>query len=124
MLSSPFAKNIPLNPSGKSKVQSRHPVPHRGALAIVTNVGAGCGGRGSVGCAMCSQGELRLVSDQMVRRRTAPKRPREKLRPAAHEPGRAPRKGSCGRQNRVVLAPVAGVKLVEIVGPDRASIDR
>jgi len=36
----------------------------------------------------------------------------------------APRKGSCGRQNRVVLAPVAGVKLVEIVGPDRASIDR
>ena len=28
---------------------SRHPVPLRGALAIVTNVGAGCGGRGSVG---------------------------------------------------------------------------
>src|SRR5438105_5399224 len=27
---------------------SRHPVPRRGALAIVTNVGAGCGGRGSV----------------------------------------------------------------------------
>jgi hypothetical protein len=26
----------------------RHPVPHRGALAIVINVGAGCGGRGSV----------------------------------------------------------------------------
>ena len=24
----------------------RHPVPLRGALAIVTNVGAGCGGRG------------------------------------------------------------------------------
>ena len=29
-------------------------------------------------------------------------------------------RGSCGRQNRVVLAPVAGVKLMEIVGPDRA----
>jgi len=29
--------------------KSRHPVPSRGALAIVTNVGAGCGGRGSVG---------------------------------------------------------------------------
>jgi hypothetical protein len=29
--------------------KSRHPVPPRGALAIVTNVGAGCGGRGSVG---------------------------------------------------------------------------
>src|SRR5256886_15050144 len=27
---------------------SCHPVPPRGALAIVTNVGAGCGGRGSV----------------------------------------------------------------------------
>jgi hypothetical protein len=25
-----------------------HPVPLRGALAIVTNVGTGCGGRGSV----------------------------------------------------------------------------
>ena len=36
----------------------------------------------------------------------------------------APCEGSCGRQNRVVLAPVAGVKLMEIVGPDRASIDR
>jgi hypothetical protein len=29
-------------------------------------------------------------------------------------------RGNCGRQNRVVLAPVAGVKLMEIVGPDRA----
>jgi hypothetical protein len=36
----------------------------------------------------------------------------------------APCEGSCGRQKRVVLAPVAGVKLMEIVGPDRASIDR
>jgi len=25
---------------------SRHPVPHEGRFAIVTNVGAGCGGRG------------------------------------------------------------------------------
>ena len=35
---------------------SRHPVPRRGALAIVTNVGTGCGGRGSVGRERCSQG--------------------------------------------------------------------
>ena len=35
---------------------SRHPVPRRGALAIVTNVGAGCGGRGSVRRERCSQG--------------------------------------------------------------------
>ena len=56
----------------------------------------------------------------MARRRTALKRLREKLRPAAHEPVGAPREGSCGRQNRVVLAPVAGVKLMEIVEPNRA----
>jgi hypothetical protein len=37
---------------------SRHPVPRRGALAIVTNVGAGCGGRGSVRRERCSQGGL------------------------------------------------------------------
>jgi hypothetical protein len=35
---------------------SRYPVPLRGALAIVTNVGTGCGGRGSVACAIRSQG--------------------------------------------------------------------
>ena len=27
----------------------RHPVPHEGRIAIVTDVGTGCGGRGSVG---------------------------------------------------------------------------
>jgi hypothetical protein len=32
-------------------------------LAIVTNVGAGCGGRGSVKRVTASQGGLRLVSD-------------------------------------------------------------
>jgi hypothetical protein len=45
----------------------------RGALAIVTNVGMGCGGRGSVGV----QGDRRaglLVSDMPARRRTALKR--------------------------------------------------
>jgi hypothetical protein len=35
-----------------------HPVPRRGALAIVTDVGAGCGGRGSVRRERCSQGGL------------------------------------------------------------------
>ena len=34
----------------------RHPVPHEGRFAIVTNVGTGCGGRGSVERAMGSQG--------------------------------------------------------------------
>ena len=36
-------------------------------MAIVTNVGAGCGGRGSVGRVSCSQGGLRFVSGHNVR---------------------------------------------------------
>jgi hypothetical protein len=32
----------------KSAAHFAHPVPHRGALAIVTNVGAGCDGRGNI----------------------------------------------------------------------------
>ena len=43
------AENIPLRRDPKSAVKLPHPVPLRGALAIVTNVGTGCGGRGSVG---------------------------------------------------------------------------
>jgi hypothetical protein len=39
------AKNIPLQPLLKSNVKIRHPVPQEGRFAIVTNVGAGCGGR-------------------------------------------------------------------------------
>jgi hypothetical protein len=56
----------------------------------------------------------------MARRRTALKRlGRNFFRQHAGRLERMAR-GSCGRQNRVVLAPVAGVKLMEIVGPDRA----
>jgi len=56
----------------------------------------------------------------MARRRTALKRlGRNFFRQHAGRSRRMAR-GSCGRQNRVVLAPVAGVKLMEIVGPDRA----
>jgi hypothetical protein len=33
----------------ESVVHNRHPVPHEGRIAIVTDVGTGCGGRGSVG---------------------------------------------------------------------------
>ena len=57
-LSSTSRKNFPLKPSGKSTLDSCHPVPRRGALAIVTNVGTGCGGRGSVVREMCLQGGL------------------------------------------------------------------
>ena len=53
----------PLNLSGKSKVKFRPSCSARGASAVVTNVGTGCGGRGSVGRARCSQGELNLMSE-------------------------------------------------------------
>ena len=38
-LSSPFAKNIPLSPSGKSSLQTRPSRPTEGRLAIVTDAG-------------------------------------------------------------------------------------
>ncbi len=48
----------------------RRPVPIRGALAIVTNVGTGCGGRGSVGRGRGSQGgfPLRNARERSSRR--------------------------------------------------------
>jgi hypothetical protein len=47
-LSSPFGKNISISPSGKSALPARAIPSRKRALAIVTNVGMGCGGRGSV----------------------------------------------------------------------------
>ena len=75
-----------------------HPVPVRGALAIVTNVGAGCGGRGSVGRVVVFAGRA------LVRERTQ----------------RADDWRGCVRQSRVVLAPVAGAKFAEAGRPHRA----
>jgi hypothetical protein len=44
---------------------SRHPTPPEGRIAIVTDAGCGCGGRGSVLRAMESQGgSMRPVSDR------------------------------------------------------------
>ena len=65
-LSSPSRKNFSLSPSGKSALPARAIPSRRGALAIVTNVGTGCGGRGSVGRA-CFRGAV-SVSDHAVRR--------------------------------------------------------
>ena len=45
-LSSPFAKNISVLSGCKSPSYPPLSCPERGALAIVTNVGMGCGGRG------------------------------------------------------------------------------
>jgi hypothetical protein len=59
LLSSPVSKNIPLSPSGKSSLQVRAiPSREEGRIMIVTNVGMGCGGRGSVLRAMGLQGGL------------------------------------------------------------------
>src|SRR5712692_1379388 len=43
---------------------SRHPTPPQGRIAIVTDAGCGCGGRGSVLRARRLRGGLRSVSDQ------------------------------------------------------------
>jgi hypothetical protein len=45
-LSSPFCENISVFQKLKSAYMICYPVPERGALAIVTNVGTGSGGRG------------------------------------------------------------------------------
>src|SRR5450432_2346667 len=46
---------------------SRHPTPPEGRIAIVTDAGCGCGGRGSVLRAMGSQGgSMRPVSDHQA----------------------------------------------------------
>jgi hypothetical protein len=59
-LSSPSFKNIPVFLRGKSPAYLRHPVPVEGTLAIVTDVGAGCGGRGSVVARFFRADERRL----------------------------------------------------------------
>jgi hypothetical protein len=55
-LSSPVRENISLRRLVETALLIPPSRPKRGALAIVTNVGAGCGGRGSVGRATESQG--------------------------------------------------------------------
>jgi hypothetical protein len=73
-LSSPHRKNISVFPKCKSGYMVGHPVPLRGALAIVTNVGAGCGGRDSVGRAMAVAGRDEPRERCAAGRRTALKR--------------------------------------------------
>jgi hypothetical protein len=87
-VSSPFRKNISVFPKCKSGYMIRHPVPERGALAIVTNVGAGSGGRGSAGAQVGSQGGFyRSVSGHNARRRTALQRTAKSCGPGASAVG-------------------------------------
>jgi hypothetical protein len=64
-MSSPLGKNISVFQKGKSVVHDLPSRPERGALAIVTNVGTGSGGRGSARAQVWSQGGFyRPVSDR------------------------------------------------------------
>jgi hypothetical protein len=58
-----LAQKFSLNASPKSNLQLPPSCPARGALAIVTNVGTGCGGRGSVGRARGRRAVFRERSD-------------------------------------------------------------
>jgi hypothetical protein len=71
---------------------------------------------------MCSQGGFRERAT--ARRRPALKRFGQNFFRQHMSRSRRMARGSRGRQRRVVLAPVAGVKLMEIFEPDRASADR
>jgi hypothetical protein len=65
-----------------------HPVPERGALAIVTNVGAGSGGRGDARAPVGLQGGFyRSVSDRPAHRRTALQRTAKACGPDASAVG-------------------------------------
>jgi hypothetical protein len=106
-------QNFSLNAAPKSNLQLPPSCPAKRALANVTNVGTGCGGRGSVGRARGCRAVI-AVSDRTVRGRPALKRfSRNFFRQHAGRLERMTR-GSCGRQNRVVLAPVAGVKPAKV----------
>jgi hypothetical protein len=97
----------------------RRLIPQKGRIAIVTNVGMGCGGRGSV----VAPGELR--GRRSIERRPvsiSPARGRTMLLPSSPVLRRSCTcrrsllvKMGRGRQNRVVLAPVAGAKSAEVL---------
>ena len=92
---------------------SRHPAPMRGAYRDRHGRWVRDAMDVAASGATESQGELRLVSDRPARRRLALKRLRRNLgRQHMSRPKRFGG-GSRGRQRRVVLAPVAGVKLME-----------
>jgi hypothetical protein len=106
-------EDFSLNTSPKSNLQLQLSCPAKRGVGHRHERGTGCGGRGSVGRARGCRAVI-PVSDRTARRRTALKRlGRNFFRQHAGRSRRMAR-GSCGRQNRVVLAPVAGVKLMEI----------
>ena len=116
-----FARNInvicPVQPLRKkhfafavgqiSSTSSPRPFPARGALRGRHERGMGCGGRGSVGAQVCSQGGFRERA--AARRRTALQRLSQNSTGSTwfvESFGR----GRCVRRSRVVLASVADAK--------------
>jgi len=79
-------------------------------LAIVTNVGRDAVDAAALGAWWCWQGGLCSVSEHSVQ--TTGANARMSL---------LAKTGGCVRQNRVVPAPVAGVKLTEARRPNRVS---
>jgi len=85
---------------------------------IVTNVGMGCGGRGSVVAQAWWQGGPQgpWAIERRVNERRFPLRPGLRWMCTCHWSIRAKMVG-CGRPSRVVLAPVASVKFVDAREP-------
>src|SRR5437588_2497565 len=94
-----------------SAISLRHPVPRRGALAIVTNVGRGAVDAAASGAWWCSQGGLWSVSGHSAQTT-------DTVSVCANSfdgpcPAEALAKADRVRQSRVVLAHVAGVKFAK-----------
>ena len=113
--SSAARKNIPLRAYPKSPLQARHPVPMRGAYRDrhgrwVRDAmdAAASGANGIAGRASACERASRRADGPAL------KRLRRNLGRQHMSRSRGFGGGSRGRQRRVVLAPVAGVKLAEI----------
>ena len=112
--SSAPGKNIPLRRYPKSPLQARHPVPMRGAYRDRHGRWARDAMDAAASGAQGVAGRVSAVSDQPARRRPALKRLRRNFGRQHMSRSKRFGGGSRGRQKRVVLAPVAGVKLAEI----------
>ena len=92
---------------------SRHPVPVEGRWPSSRTLGRDAVDAAVLGAWSCSQGGLCSVSEHSVQ--TTGANARRSLSAMT---------GGCVRQKRVVLAPVAGVKLAEACRPNRVRIRR
>ncbi|KRR01714.1 hypothetical protein CQ10_19580 [Bradyrhizobium valentinum] len=108
------AKIFPFAITPNHPYNSAIPHPLEGRIAIVTDVGCGMRWTRQRRARRWLQGGLRPVSDRAARRRPALKRLGQNFGRQHMGMSKRMAGGSRGRQRRVVLAPVAGVKLMEI----------